>query len=47
MEEGMVSDWGAEWGVNNMSNMNQLINNYIQQQNSSAKQPTVLWTNVP
>jgi hypothetical protein len=39
--------WGEEWwGVNPMSNQNQLINNYIQQQNSAAKAPTTLGTNV-
>ena len=38
--------WWEEWWVNTMSNQNQLINNYIQQQNSAAKAPTTLGTNV-
>jgi hypothetical protein len=38
--------WWEEWWANTMSNQNQLINNYIQQQNSAWNQPTTLGTNV-
>jgi hypothetical protein len=44
-----MGEWTGmeEWGwVNPMSNQNQLINNYIQQQNSAANAPTTLGTNV-
>ena len=41
--------WGeqlAEGWENNMSNQNQLVNNYIAQQNKTSNQPNVLWINV-
>ena len=41
--------WGeqlAEGWENNMSNQNQLVNNYIAQQNKTSNTPNVLWINV-
>lgn len=51
-EAGQLWQWAEqmptptdEWGVNSMSNQNQLINNYIQQQNQASNAPTTLWIN--
>jgi hypothetical protein len=38
--------WMAEWWDNTQSNQNQLINNYISQENRAANTPTTLWVNV-
>lgn len=47
MDMGMWMEWWvAEWWENNMSNQNQLVNNYIAQQNKTSNQPNVLWINV-
>lgn len=47
MDMGMWMEWWvAEWWENNMSNQNQLVNNYIAQQNKTSNTPNVLWINV-
>ena len=38
--------WMNEWWDNTQSNQNQLINNYISQENRAANTPTTLWVNV-
>lgn len=46
MDMGMWGEQLAEGWENNMSNQNQLVNNYIAQQNKTSNTPNVLWINV-